>query len=367
MSEERVRGVDLARTFALIGVVLVNWVAYFARDDLRGHDWLATLFRGETSPLSTRFAATFVTVAGIGISLLTRRSRLSADPVAIDRDRWRLRRRGVLLLVAAYPLHWFWSGEILHFYACYFIVASFVITASARWLYVLSAAAVVGAVAHETALHELVGKRHNQALAWLGTADIHKPKGLIADLLASGTHPLLPWLAFVFVGMAIGRLDLRDPALDRRLLVAGAAAAAAAHVTRDVVVALLPNSYDWLASTNPFVPMPLYVLSAGGIAVAAVGMCLVLGRRLAGSSVILRLSLVGQQTFSLYYLHATVAVVVGRYVAGTRTMSVGSAVLSAIAFWIAAVIVASWYRRRFGLGPAERLLRRFSDDPATSG
>jgi uncharacterized membrane protein YeiB len=341
-------------------------MAYFAGRHMNDRDLLARAFRNGTSPLSTRFACVFVMVAGIGISLLTQRSRRSGDAASIDRDRWRLRRRAAVLLIAAYPLHWFWSGEILHFYACYFVVASFVITARTRWLCVLSACAVVGAIAHETIVHELVIKRNYQSLAWIGEADIHRPKQLVGDVLASGLHPLLPWLAFVFVGMVIGRHDLRDRKLALRMVVGGAAVAAVALAARDVGFALLPRGYQWVASSDPVVPMPLYVLSAGGAAVAAIGVCLMVGHRFADSRLVDRLALVGQQTFSVYYLHAVVAVVIGRWFTRTRHMSVAGAFRASIAFWILAVIVASWYRRRFGLGPAERLLRRFSDDPQVS-
>ena len=62
-----------------------------------GNGWAADLFDPWSGPLSTRFAATFVLVAGVGVTLLTRSS--IGDPATVTTMRWRLVRRGVLLYV----------------------------------------------------------------------------------------------------------------------------------------------------------------------------------------------------------------------------------------------------------------------------
>ena len=64
-------------------------------------------------PLSTRFAATFVLVAGMGVTLLTNRSRMSGDKTAINDNRWRHARRGLLLFVFGLLIEWIWPGTIL--------------------------------------------------------------------------------------------------------------------------------------------------------------------------------------------------------------------------------------------------------------
>jgi uncharacterized membrane protein YeiB len=362
-TRERVAGVDIARGFALVGVVLMNWVAAFTREGRPDDSALGRLFHYNSSPISTRFAATFVMVAGIGISLLTARSRTSGDPAAVSRDRWRLRRRALVLFAAAYPLHWVLSGEILHFYACYFIVASFVIAWPTRRLWWLAASALIGAVIYRTVVHELVLARHKTSLAWLAEADIHRPKQLVADVVGAGIHALLPWIAFVFVGMVIGRLDLTNGRVATRLMGLGVSAVTVAYTCRGLGRALLPDRHQWIVSTDPPGAMPLFVLSAGGVAACAIGACLYLGRRFPTAAVSRRLALAGQQTFSIYYLHGWLAYAIGRFGPSGRAMSVTSAVALALAFWVVAVFVGALYKERWGHGPAEVLLRRFSDDP----
>ncbi len=86
----RLPGPDVVRAVALIGVVAMNYHGYLI---LRGVEsgagsvdggWLDELFDPWAGPLSTRFAATFVLVAGVGVTLLTRRAP-SATPRASPR------------------------------------------------------------------------------------------------------------------------------------------------------------------------------------------------------------------------------------------------------------------------------------------
>ena len=78
--EQRLVGPDVARAVALIGVVVMNFHGYLLlRRDTRGDDAIGDVFDPWTGPLSTRFAATFVLVAGVGVTLFTRR-------VVDDRD-----------------------------------------------------------------------------------------------------------------------------------------------------------------------------------------------------------------------------------------------------------------------------------------
>ena len=96
-----------------------------------------------TGPLSTRFAATFVLVAGMGVTLLTNRSRPAATGAAQRRPldagaprcaALRLRVRVRLDL----------AGTILFFYGAFFIVAALLFTLRTRWLVVVGAAAALG-------------------------------------------------------------------------------------------------------------------------------------------------------------------------------------------------------------------------------
>ena len=89
----RLVGPDVVRAVALIGVVVMNYHGYLngasavAGD---GASFAQRLFDPWEGVLSTRFAATFVLVAGVGVTLLTNRSRLARDEAAISANRLRM-------------------------------------------------------------------------------------------------------------------------------------------------------------------------------------------------------------------------------------------------------------------------------------
>ncbi|MGZ6993070.1 MAG: hypothetical protein ACXVKJ_18320, partial [Ilumatobacteraceae bacterium] len=97
-TSERVIDLDVTRAIALIGVAVMNYHGYLI--DLGGSVGESTInrfFDPWNGPLSTRFAATFVLVAGMGITLMTNRGRLTGDRARRSIDRWTLIRRGFLL------------------------------------------------------------------------------------------------------------------------------------------------------------------------------------------------------------------------------------------------------------------------------
>ena len=77
-------------------------------------DGLYDLFDTQTGPLATRFAATFVLTAGVGVTLMTRSA--VADRARTADLRWRLARRGLLLYGFGMAFDFIWPGTILPYY-----------------------------------------------------------------------------------------------------------------------------------------------------------------------------------------------------------------------------------------------------------
>ena len=74
-SAERVIGFDLARALAILGMVVVHFSLVMAADR-SGPAWLTEVL----GFLDGRAAATFVILAGVGVTLMSRRAVLSAGP-----------------------------------------------------------------------------------------------------------------------------------------------------------------------------------------------------------------------------------------------------------------------------------------------
>jgi len=140
---------DVARAIALIGVVVMNYHAYLnpktAYFQVSPSIW-DRAFNPLSGILTSRFAAAFVLIAGIGVSLMTNRVREAGDVQSIHASRLVLLRRGFLLYVVGYGLQWIWPGTILFYYGAFFMLASFIVAKRSQVLVAIAALCV--AIAH---------------------------------------------------------------------------------------------------------------------------------------------------------------------------------------------------------------------------
>ncbi|MGD8382275.1 MAG: heparan-alpha-glucosaminide N-acetyltransferase domain-containing protein, partial [Syntrophobacterales bacterium] len=134
----RIIGYDLARAVALLGMLLVNFSVLLGNgtSDPTWLDHLIEMIRG-------RAAATFVVLAGAGLSLLSKSVYLSKDRAAINAKRFTLLKRSLFLLVIGLfnfvlsPI-----SDILHFYAVYIALGACLLTLSNRSLALLAFATI---------------------------------------------------------------------------------------------------------------------------------------------------------------------------------------------------------------------------------
>ena len=351
---------DVVRAVALIGVCVMNYHGYLnGASAAEDPSFWGSMFDPWRGPLSTRFAATFVLVAGMGVAMMGRRA-MAAEAAgvtsAVGDARVTLVRRGVLLLAVGYFFDWIWPGTILFFYGGLFAAAALLITLRTAWLAAIGTAAAVAA-----ALLSWWSTRHD--LSWLlgGASEVTmSPRDLLFDLVARGTHPLLPWLAFFCAGMVLARVLPADGAGRAQVALAGMAAVAVAYALRE----FLPGS-EQVLSTDPGSRGVLYTLSALGTAVAAVVLIGAMARATSRSRVTQALAVAGRCTLTLYVLHALAYNALVR-MAGIvdRGSGLGTALALAAAFWVIAVALAVLWSRVARLGPLEWLYRRFSDPRA---
>lgn len=353
---ERVIGIDVTRAVALVGVVVMNYHGYLnAGFDGEDRSFAERLFHPWDGPLSTRFAATFVLVAGIGVSMLTRRSRMSGDRAAAVDDRWRLLRRGFLLYASGYALNWIWPGTILFFYGAYFMLAAALITARDRVVALVGAVAALAAAG--IAWFELERRLDGHDTSWLHPSEPDSPRNLLLRTFVDYTHPVLPWFAFFCAGILIGRHLHRLAPMRTRLVGTGIGLVL---VTSGIALAA-PDSPRWqlLTSVNPWDRGLLYTLSALGSAIAAFGIVSVVAERWQSTPPVVALQRAGQLTLTIYVLHILVfnEIVERRGWVGPTGLDTSLAL--ALGFWVAAIALAAWWHHRLGRGPLERVYRRF--------
>ncbi len=355
----RLPGPDVTRAVALIGVVVMNYHGFLnggAAAAQPGDGFAVRLFDPWRGVLGTRFAATFMLVAGVGVTLMTARSRASGDRRAMSDDRWRLARRGLVLYAGGFLLAWIWPGTILFYYGAAFVVAALVCTWRSWALVLLGAASALAAAG--VAWWATWRTTQGRPPAWLlspGTLERRSPRGLLFDTFVNGTHPLLPWLAFLCAGMVLGRV------LPRLAAVPTAAVALGVTALTYLVSHLATREAGPLArvvlSTRPFDRGLLYTLGTLGTAVAAFCLLTAVAQRWPVAPPVRALGAAGRLSLSIYLAHVFVFRLLVD-VADAVPVGLGQALGLAATFWVVAVAVAAWWDRFVGMGPAERLYRR---------
>jgi hypothetical protein len=167
------------------------------------------------------------------------------------------------------------------------------------------------------------------------------PVRLLSELLLTGYYPCLPWLAYLLLGLAIGRCDLRSRSVHRRLVLGGVSVAVLAFVvsractdqqwvlrrlvpeaaaygdvsTADAFVDAISGgmhgttptggSWAWLLVVAPHSGTPPDLVTTGASAALVIGLCLAIVSALGsgarrGAAIV---SGAGTMTLSLYSLH----------------------------------------------------------------
>lgn len=353
----RLPGPDVVRAIALIGVVVMNYHGYLLLADPAGtaigDGWAASLFDPWQGPLATRFAATFVLVAGVGVTLLTRSS--IGDPTRITAARWRLARRGTLLYVGGLLLDEIWPGTIIPYYGLMFVIAAVLFTLRSRWILLVGlGAAIVGAALR---LWRFERGLDGHSVAWLTDPDPNSVRRYAFDVLVNGTHPLLPWLAFLCAGIVLGR-TLHTAWWRPTTIAVGLGLVALAGLVSMTLGGSEPRGrVDVVVSIAPYDRGLLYVASALGTSLAAYAIIDWFAERLPAPTDPLRRA--GQMTLTLYLLHIVVFNLLVDWLGWVEPAGLDVALAFAATFWVAAIWAAQWWQRRFRRGPAEVVYRAF--------
>lgn len=346
---ERTIGLDVARAVALIGVVVMNYhgMMNYRGPDAPPDDLLNRIFDIRTGVLTTRFAATFVVIAGISVVFFTSSDRPHGA---------RLVRRGLVLLAVGYFVNEAWPGTILFYYGAYFVCAAVLYRLRSRHLAVL--AAVTTAVAVAVAAWRRQRALDGFSTAWMNPSEIDSLRDFVFRVAIGYTHPLCPWLAFFCIGMILGRNWSRLTSRPGPV----ALAALGAVITSYGLATAVRNRRDdalvhVLTAMDPNGRGLLYVVSTAGIAVSAVLVLNRLAETFRDSRMVRPLQRAGQMTLSLYLLHVLYYYVVVEWFGWFTATGLAAALLLAVSFWVPAIAVAAWWHHRLGRGPAERIYR----------
>ena len=338
----RLIGLDLARYLAFVGMVIVNFKTVMVTKDAGG--LLAML----TSGLEGRAAASFVVLAGIGLGLSASRAPDHTVMVTLKRALFLL---GVGLLNMS-----IFEADIIHYYAFYFLFGVAFLRPSSRtllWSVLGLNLLFVGMV---------LTLDYDAGWNWddLSYSGFWTVTGFVRNLLFNGWHPVIPWLSFLLIGIALSRMELGVKRTQVRLILSGAIAIACAEGMSAVLTQQMGTTDPdllLLVTTDPIPPMPLYVLAGIGAACMVIGGCLLMSDQLYTLGVLQFVTPAGRQTLTLYIAHIIIGMGLLDAFGRLGGQTVAEAVWAAVAFCLIATVFAWLWAKKFKRGPIETVMR----------
>lgn len=342
---------DVARALAIGGMAFIHLAMGLSFQTLNS-SWLGTL----TECLDGRPATIFMILAGIGISL-----RVQGEPTneRVTHAAATLRKRGLFFLVVGYLNLIWWQGDILRVYGIGYLLMTTLLVAPRSSLWQAAAAIVVGFLVMMTALD------YEQNWNWetLHYHNLWTWSGGARELLFNGFRSVFPWLAFMVVGMLIGRSDLGSPRVLARLAALGLGCWISAELISTGLLSYLRANVSEMdeetvvamVGTQSMPPLPLFLLSSGGLAVTVICTCVFVVDCWQWERLFTPLVAAGQMAFTWYMAHIAICLALESATGGT--VGPGTSLAAALGFFSAMLLVSYFYKRSFKQGPLEALLR----------
>lgn len=355
---DRVLGFDIARAFAILAMVIVHFslVMGTGRDQSPGFDVLLSLLDG-------RATATFVILAGIGVTMMSRRAVASGDPTAIAAVRRTLIRRGIVLLGIGFLNLYVWPGDILRVYGVSLTLASTLIAASNRKLLLGAAAFEIGFIA----LFCTVNFESHWDWRTMTYHDLWTPVGVFRNLFYDGFRSVFPWTGFLLFGMWLGRLNLLDPRTNRRVLRTAWATAASAELISWLCTSYLPTaigldtaSIRALFGTESMPALPLFVAASGGAGVAVIALSIRFADVIP-DWIGWPLAVTGQMALTWYVIHIVFGLGAIEAWGLVSSQPLQTAMAYGAGFFLIAIALSCAWKSVFRHGPLEWCLRRTCD------
>lgn len=359
MSLTRIEGYDFARALAILGMMIINVESTIA-DLGAGPSWLETC----VTSLEGRAAPVFVILAGISVTLMSRRCLAVHDEGEVTAMRYSMLKRGLFLFVLGLFHRLTWLADILHYYGVYLIIGAGMITVSTRWIWlgILMAAA--------TAAGYMIGFEVYQNLNWdqISHPAFHSGTEILRHIFLLGYYPVFPWIALFLFGMWFGRLDVRRPYFKRIVGGAGLLLFGGSHMIfsrffeKLMEYAYIHELYSlvYLIDIDAFPATTLYLFSAAGTSLMVIAAGLAVVERYPGSGIVKDFITVGQFSLTLYVAHTVIGINgLELFGFGTHQPLIFSVIFS-ITFFIICLAGSHCWKKHFTRGPLEWVMRYVS-------
>jgi uncharacterized protein len=353
----RIQGIDFARSLAIFGMIIINFKLVF-----HANEGSAVLV-GLSDFLAGKAAALFVVLAGVGVSLSTNRARLDNDLVTLKKKKKDLLIRALILFVIGTSYIAIWPADILHFYGVYILIG--VMLFGVKDKIFLKIAMFTIALYSMSLL--FLDYEVNWNFETFEYANFWTFSGFFTNLFFNGFHPVIPWVAFLLLGMWLGRLDLSNKAELKKILIISVSVFLVANIishglvyfTQMVDPSMAKEDIIALFGTTPMPPMIFYMISGASLSITIIILSIMLGERLKNNFLFNAMSNTGKLAMTFYVAHVIIGMglIEELYDLEKDVFSVDFSVYYALVFSFACIIFANIWLKFFRIGPLEYVFK----------
>lgn len=349
---KRIIAIDVCKGIAVLGMMFMNFkIAVLQSEPLFFSYSFLTSMEG-------RFGVLFIFMAGVGISLMTARARREKDSKLMTESVLRLVARSVFLFLLGMVFSLYWQADILHFYAIYLLIAAPFLFAPKKAL--IAAAVITFLVA--IGLHFFIEWETGWNWATLEYDGFYTFEGFIRNVMFNGFHPVFPWMSFLFIGMYVGRLNLRNPVRLKRMAIIGAGIFAVCEISGAVILSTIePSLLSLVLNTSGFPTTPLYVISSTAMSIALISSVVLLERRFTTPHPIIKmLQNTGATVMTQYTTHLLIGLPLLIGINWYWNIGLLGVTIFSVVYYVLSLFAIHAWKNRFTFGPLEGLMRRMS-------
>jgi len=357
--KKRIIGIDVARALAVIGMIIVNFKIALGSQGNQTLEFITGLLEGKA-------AALFVVLAGVGLAFMSNSAIAKKDVEKLKRIKTKIGKRAAFLFIVGLLYTPIWTADILHFYGIYMLFALLALTSERKY--------IIGFATLLVLLFPFLVMIMDYEVGWnfetLEYIDFWTIEGFVRNLFYNGFHPVIPWAAFMLIGLWFGKLDLNNSIIIKKSLWWSLGFFVVINLFSIVTISILAEGNEKIAAelqeivgTSTMPPMPFYMISGSSLAIAIISICILIAKRLEGNFLIDALNKTGQLALTFYVAHVIIGmgIMEAIYPNQMGKLSLEFSFVYALIFSVLCIIFAIIWTRYKKSGPLEWIMRKVTD------
>ncbi|WP_420601256.1 DUF418 domain-containing protein [Flagellimonas sp.] len=353
--KERIIGIDVARSLAIIGMVIVNFKIAFGDHGNPLLKSFVQLFEGKA-------AAIFVVLAGIGIAFMSNSALANNNLSKLKSTKTKILKRALFLFVIGLLYIPIWEADILHFYGIYMLVTLLVLGRSSKMVFWSG----LSLIFIYPLLLSVINYDTNWDFQTFEYSNFWTANGFLTNLFVNGFHPVIPWAAFMLIGLWYGKQDLSNSKFLSRSIWISLSVFVTTLVLSKLSIFILAegnpvteNDLKQILGTSPMPPLPFYMLASGSFSIFVISICIIFSRKFDKNPIIQLLKKTGQLALTFYVAHVVIGMIAIYLIdpAKMGSYTITFSFLYALAFSALCIFFAHFWTRFHKVGPLEWVMR----------